>query len=46
MHTDRPCFRTALCAREWTIDLFVDLTLNLFTEPGDHRTRILFWAAE
>ena len=25
-------------AREWTIDLFVDLTLNLFTEPGDHRT--------
>ena len=23
--------------REWTIDLFVDLTLNLFTEPGDQR---------
>ena len=77
MHTDRPCFRTALAlalpvlivvaartsapaaagmfrdddplrrepetqdasgAREWTVDLFVDLTLNLFTEPGDHRT--------
>ena len=27
-------------AREWTIDLFIDLTLNLFTAPGDHHTGV------
>ena len=26
--------------REWTIDLFIDLTLNMFTKPGDARTGI------
>ena len=33
-----PDTQDASGVREWTIDLFVDLTVNLFTEPGDART--------
>ena len=33
--TREPDSQDASGVREWTIDLFVDLTLNLFGEPGD-----------
>ena len=44
-HSDDPLMREpetqdASAAREWEIDLFIDLSINLFTEPGDKDTGV------